>query len=153
MDHPAYTATHETVIVHSLETLSGAKGRDAFIQLALSAEDEESANFFMQAAEMLSAYHSKTSPIKDLSVYGPLVFARAANGAVFIPLPLDAAIWTERASQRVPEAFTAYKAANPGVKEFDVWVTGTVSRMAKDEMTKLGAQVSEKVDKRIDFVF
>ena len=153
LDNQAYTATHDTVIVQSLDSLSGARGRDAFIQLALSADDEESANFFMQVAETLRAYHSKVSPIKDISVYGPLVFARASSGAVLIPLPLDAAIWTERASQRVPAAFSAYKAANPGVKKFEVWVTGSASKMAKEELAKLGGQVSEKVDKRIEFVF
>ncbi len=153
LDNQAYTATHDTVIVQSLDSLSGARGREAFIQLALSADDEESANFFMQVAETLRAYHSKVSPIKDISVYGPLVFARASSGAVLIPLPLDGAIWTERASQRVPAAFSAYKAANPGVKKFDVWVTGSASKMAKEELAKLGGQVSEKVDKRIDFVF
>jgi len=153
LDHQAYTATHETIIVHSLEGLSGARGRDAFIQQALTTEDEESANFFMQLAETLRGYHSKVSPIKELSTFGPLVFAKASNGSVLIPLPLDRGIWTQRASQRVPAAFAAYKAANPGVKKFEVWVTGSLSKMAKEELAKLGAQVSEDVDKRIEFVF
>jgi len=153
LDHPAYTATQDTVIVHALEALSGARGREAFLQLSLSADDEESANFFMQMAETMKGYHSKVSPIREISAYGPLVFAKASNGSVLIPLPLDHGIWTERASQRVPAAFSAYKAANPGVKKFEVWVTGTVSKMTKAELAKLGAQVSEKVDKRIEFVF
>ncbi len=153
LDHQACTATHETVIVHSLEALSGARGRDAFIQQALTAEDEESANFFMQLAETLRGYHAKVSPIKELSTFGPLVFAKASNGSVLIPLPLDRGIWTQRASQRVPAAFAAYKAASPGAKKFDVWVTGTLSKTAKEELAKLGAQVSEAVDKRIEFVF
>jgi hypothetical protein len=153
LDHQAYTATHDTVIVQSLGTLSRARGSDAFIQLALSADDEESANFFMQVAETLKAYHTKVSPIQDISVYGPLVFAKASNGSVLIPLPLDGAIWTQRASQRVPAALLAYKAANPGVKKFEVWVTGAASKMAKDELAKLGGQVSEKIDKRVEFIF
>ncbi len=153
LDHQAYTATHDTVIVQSLETLSGARGRDLFIQQALTADDEESANFFMQIAETLRGYHSKVSPIKDISAFGPLVFARAASGVALIPLPLDAAIWTERASQRVPAAVSAYKAANPGAKKFEVWIIGTASKMAREELAKLGGQVSERIEKRVEFVF
>jgi hypothetical protein len=153
LDHPSYTVTQDTVIVHSLEALPGARGRETFIEQALTADDEETANFFMNIAETMKGYHSKVAPIQQISVNGPLVFAKASNGVVLIPLPLDAAIWTERASQRVPMAVASYKAANPSVKKFDVWITGTASKMVKDEMGKLGGLVSEKVDKRIDFVF
>ena len=107
LDNPSYTPTSNTVIVSSLEALSGAGGRDAFIQQALSAVDEETANFYMNIAETMKGYQSKGSPIREISVYGPLVFAKAANGVVLIPLPLDHGIWTERASQRVPMAMAA----------------------------------------------
>jgi hypothetical protein len=153
LDHPSYTPTHETVMVQSLDTLTGARGRDAIIQLALSADDEESANFFMNIAETLRSYQSKVAAIREISVYGPLVFAKAANGVVLIPLPLDHGIYTERASQRVPMAMGAYKAANPGSKKFEAWVTGTVSKLAKEEMAKLGIQVIEKVDKRVEYLY
>lgn len=153
LDHPSYTPTHETVMVQALEALSRAKGREAFIQLSLSADDEESANFFMNIAETLRGYQSKTSPIGEISVFGPLVFAKAANGEVLIPLPLDHGIWTERAGQRVPMAMAAYKAANPATKKYEAWVTGTVSKLAKQEMAKLGVQVVEKVDKRVEYIY
>ncbi|GKT10299.1 hypothetical protein [Desulforhabdus sp. TSK] len=153
LDHPSYTPTQETVIVQSLASLSGAKRREVLLKLALSADDEESANFFMNTAETLGGYQSKVAPIKDLSVYGPLVFAKAANDTVLIPLPLDHGIWTEMASRRVPMAMAAFKGANPGSQKFEAWVTGTVSELAKEEMAKLGIQVVEKVVNRIEFVY
>lgn len=153
LDHPSYTPTHQTVIVTSLESLSGAKGRDAFVRQALSANDEDTANFFMNVAETLRGYQSKTSPIRQISVFGPLTFAKAANGSVLIPLPLDHGIWTERAAQRLPEAMSAYKAAHPDSRKFEAWVTGTVSKGAKEEMGKLAIQVVENVDKRIAFLY
>jgi hypothetical protein len=153
LDHPSYTPTRHTVIAHSLEALPGAQGRAAFVQQALSADDEETANFFMYIAETMRGYARKGSPIREISVYGPLVFAKAANGVVLIPLPLDYGIWTERASQRVPMAVSAFKAANPDVKKYDVWVTGTVSKLVKEEMGKLGLQVVEKVDKQVGYVY
>lgn len=70
-----------------------------------------------------------------------------------VALPLDHGFWTERASRRVPEAIAAYKAANPGAKKFEFWVTGTVSKLAKDELAKLGVQVVERVDKKVEYVY
>ena len=107
----------------------------------------------MNIAETLRSCQSKVAPIREISVYGPLVFAKAANGVVLIPLPLDHGIWTERASQRVPMAMSAYKAANPNSKKYEAWVTGTVSKLAKEEMAKLGIQVVEKVDKRVEYLY
>jgi hypothetical protein len=119
------TPTQHTVIVSSLEVLSGAKGRDVFLRQALSADEEEPANFFQCVVETMRGYHSKIAPIQDISAYSPLIFARASNGTVIIPLPLDRAIWTERASQRVPDAMSSYKATNPRSKKFEFWLTGT----------------------------
>jgi hypothetical protein len=153
LEHPSYTPTHATVMVQSLESLSGATGREAFVQLALSADDEESANFFMNIAETMKGYNSKVSSIREISVYGPLVFAKAANGVVLIPLPLDHGLWTERAGQRVPMAMDAHKAANPGSKKYEAWVTGTVSKLAKEGMGKLGVQVVEKVNNRVEYLY
>lgn len=153
LDHQSYTPTQHTVIVNSLEALSGARGRDTLIQQALSANDEESANFFMNMAETIRGYQLKVSPIKQISAYGPLVFARANNGIVLIPLPLDYGIYTERASQRVPAAVAAYKTSNPDVKKMEAWVTGAMSKRAKEELAKLGIRVLERVDKQIEFVY
>jgi hypothetical protein len=153
LDHPSYTPTHDTVITQSLEALKGAVGRDAFVRQALTADDEETANFYMTMAETLRGLQQKVAPIQEISAFGPLVFAQAANGVVLVPLPLDQGFWTERASQRVPAALTAYKAKNPAVKKVEFWVTGTVSKLAKEELSKLGVKVVERVDKQIDYVY
>lgn len=153
LNHPNYTPTHDTVIANSLDALKGSMGRDAFLQQALSADDEETANFYMYVAETMRGYHQKVSPIQAISVYGPLVFGKAKNGVVMVPLPLDQGFWTERASQRVPNALDAYKGNNPLAKNFEFWVTGTVSKLAKDELAKLGVKVVESVDKRIEYIY
>jgi len=153
LDHPSYTPTQTTVIAGSLEALSGAKGRDAFLRYALSADSEEGANFFQYMAEMLRGYQAKVGPVQDIKVFGPLVFARAANGSVIVPLPLDYAIWTERAGQRVPDAMHSYKAMEPGMKKCEFWLTGTASQTAKDEAAKNGIQIVENVGSRLEFLF
>ena len=53
LDHPAFTPRHDTIIVAALEQLGNVRGRDRFLTLALSAEDEVSANYFQNVAEIL----------------------------------------------------------------------------------------------------
>ena len=153
LDHPSYTPTHDTVIVQSLEILAGARGRDAFLQQALSANDEESANFFQYVAETMKGYQLTVAPVREISAFGPLVFAKTAAGIVLIPLPIDRGIWTERAAQRVPDAIAAFKSVSPESRKFEVWLTGTASKRVKEEMERRGAKVMENVGKRIEFVY
>lgn len=153
LDHPSYTPTHDSVIVASLEDLKAAGGRDAFLQQALTADDEETANFYMQTAETMRGLEQKGASIQNIRVFGPLVFARTSNATVLVPLPLDRGLWTERASQRVPDAIAAYKAVSPNSKKFEFWVTGTVSKLAKDELAKQGVKVVEHSDRQIEFVY
>ena len=153
LDHPSFTPRHDTVIVGSIEALSGANGRDAFIELCLSAGDEESANFFMQMAETLRGYHEKISPVKELTVLRPVVFARSVNNDVLVPFPLDYGFWTERADRLVPKLINDYRASSPRKpNKIEVWVTGRVTPLAKQQLNGLRVQVVEQVDNRIAFV-
>ncbi len=89
-----FTPRHDTVIVSSLATLNDAQGKDAFIRRILSANDEETANFFQYMAETMRGYQETVSPIMDIKVVSGLVFAKAKDGSVLIPLPVDYGIWT-----------------------------------------------------------
>jgi hypothetical protein len=47
-------------------------------------------------AEILAAYQQTVSPIQEIAPPG-IILARAANGTVLIPFPLDYGVWTVRA--------------------------------------------------------
>ena len=155
LDHPAFTPTHDTVLVGSLATLTSARGQATFINLALTAEDEESANFFQNMAETMRGYNDSVSPIKDITVAFGVIFAKAENGSVMIPFPLDRGVWTERAAWVIPNALNSYKKAT-GAKSLgkvELWVTGTVTPLAKLESAKLGLDIVENVDQKIEFMY
>jgi hypothetical protein len=153
LDHPSYTPRHSTVICTSLSALGSARGRDAFIKMALSAHDEETANFFMNTAETLRGYHLGVAPIQDITVIAPILFASGSNGHVVIPFPLDYGVYTERASKLFPDVLARYQAASPAkVKKYEFWVTGTLTPLARQQLGKLGVQTVENVSKRIQFV-
>jgi len=152
LENPNYSPRHTTVIVANLMKLEGAQGRDAFIKYSLSATDEESANFIQNVAETIRGYQETVSPIKEIMMYSNLVLAKSKEDNVLIPFPLDYGIWTEKYEQLITNLIETYKKEiSPDVK-FDLWVTGTVSPLARKNLEELGVQVAEKVYERIDFV-
>jgi len=148
LDYNQLSPRHKTVIVASLERLSGARGREAFINFALQAHDEDSANFMQNMAELLAAYQQTVSPIQEITAPG-IILARAANGMVFIPFPLDYGVWTVRAERVVKNTLAGYKTGSRGQAEFELWVTGTVSPLARKQLEAQGIKVTEHVDRRI----
>jgi hypothetical protein len=151
LDHPVFTPRHDTVITAALADLKGANGRDVFLQAILSAQDEVGANFFMNMAQTLQGYNETVSPIEDIALVNGLTVARAKNGRALIPFPLDRGVWSERGSRILSHLKQNYEAA--GFKGgYDLWVTGTVTSRARQELPALGIAVTENVDERIGFL-
>jgi hypothetical protein len=148
LNHRAFTPRHQTVIVACLEKLSGAKGREAFIQFALAADNEDTANFFQNMAEILRGYHETVSPIQEIRVPGVLT-ARAANGTALVPYPLDYAVWSVRAERVVKNSLAGLKSGQRRPAKIELWVTGQVSPLFRQQLKAQGIQVVEKVDRRV----
>jgi len=142
---------HKTIIVANLERLSGARGRDVFINFTLRATDESSANFMQNMAEILAAYQQQVSPIQEITAPG-IILAQATNGRDLIPFPLDYLIWTVRAEQVVKNTLAGLQATGPTPARFDLWVTGMVSPLARRQLEAQGIKVVENVDRRIDMM-
>lgn len=148
LNHNQLSPRHQTVIVASLEKLSGARGRDDFIQFTLRAHDEDSANFMQNMAEILAAYQLTVSPIKEIKT--PLIIlALADNGTVLIPFPLDYGVCTMRAERVVKNTLAGYKISGRSPASFELWVTGAVSPLARSQLEAQGIKVTEHVDRRI----
>ena len=153
LDHPNFTPRQDTVIVTSLSALKRTKGREDFVRFILAANDEESANFVMNIAETMKGYHETVSPIQEIKVTSGLVFAKAQNGSVLIPFPVDHFFWTEQADEFVRNSVRTQKSSGKpwpagGV---NLWVTGTASPLAKKTLEDLGIKVTEGVDQKIEF--
>ena len=151
LDHPHFTPRHDTIIVGSLYDMKGARGQGAFLKYVMSASDEVAANFFQDMAEMMRGYHEHVSPITDITPVGGFVVVKAANGSYMIPFPLDYGAWTSQAHR-----YFRYMRANyrdPGFNDrFDVWVRGTVTPLTRRKVTEMGNTITERVDRRINFM-
>jgi hypothetical protein len=148
LNHNQLSPRHKTVIVASLEKLSGARGREALINFALQAHDEDSANFMQNLAEILVAYQQTVSPIQEITAPG-IILARAANGTVVIPFPLDYGVWTVRAEKVVKNTLASYKKTSRTPAGFELWVTGAVSPLARRQLEAQGVKVVERLSRRL----
>jgi hypothetical protein len=107
----------------------------------------------MNIAETMRGYHETVSPIQETKVTSGLVFARAKNGSVLIPFPVDHFFWTEQADEFVRNSIRTQKASGKQWPAGGVtlWVTGTVSPLARKNLEDLGIMATERVDQKIEF--
>ena len=151
LDHPIFTPRHQTVITTSLGTLQRLPGKDKFIRFILSAENETSANFFMNVTEILRGYQEKVSPLREIAFQGDLVLAKAENGYLFIPLPADYRLWTEDLYRSLAALVKTSTSSDVKTK-WELWVTGRVSPSTGGALKRLGILVIENVDQKIEFM-
>jgi hypothetical protein len=151
LDHPVYTPRQDLILVDSLHRLGTATGRDAYLNAAMAAADEVEANFFVNMAQILRAYHEKQGPITGITMVGPLTLAQTKSGAAMIPFALDYGVWTANAEKVSDGLKTTYRA--PGFNgNFEFWVTGTLSPTGKRELQARGFTVVELIGSRLDIV-
>lgn len=151
LDHPAYTPRHDLILVDSLYRLPGVPGRDRYLENALTAEDEVEANFFVNTAQLLRGYNETRDRITRITMIEALTVAQTRDGVAIIPFALDHGVWTANADHLSQYLKTSYKA--PGFAgRFELWVTGTVSPLARRELQARGFTVVEQAGARLDIV-
>ena len=151
LDHPAFTPSHDTIIAANLEQLVGVSGRDAFLNLAVTAEDEAEANVYAAMAQMLRGYHETVTRLAEITVVGRLTVAQTKAGQALIAVPLDRLVWTQRADQVSSNLKANYQ--RPGFNgTFDLWVTGTISPGARQELEQRGYRIVERIHTRVEIL-
>jgi len=152
LDSPTYTPRQSLLLVDSLARLGSATGREGFLNASLVADDEVEANFFVNTAQILRGYHETRGPITGLTIVQPLVVAQTKSGTAIIPFALDYGVWTANADRLSQQLKTSYRA--PGFNtRFELWVTGTASPRAKQELEARGFTVIERVGGIFDMVY
>jgi hypothetical protein len=150
LKHPYYSPRHETILVDALHTMQGTRNIDKFIYRANTAESFEDAFLFQRIAELLSEYHENVSPIKKI-VIGPtrgLPMAVTKDNKLIMTLLVDYGVWSRPAAEWIRELAKANSRVDPN-RKIELWITGTLSVLAKGEIESLGISVTEKAFDRL----
>lgn len=150
LKHPFYSPRHETILVDALYTMQGTRNIDKFIYRANTAESFEDAFLFQRIGELLSEYHENVSPIKKI-VIGPtrgLPMAVTKDNKLIMALLVDYGVWSRPAAEWIQELAKANNRIDPN-RKIELWITGTLSVLAKGEIESLGISVIEKAFDRL----
>ena len=138
-----FTPREQTLLVSALAEMNGVADRERFVQMAALTHNPDVAFFRQRQAEMYAGYHRAVSAIERFIGVGPVSGARSVSGALVFNIPVDYVAWTEEIAGVMS---TADRLANqlPGIREKQLWVTGTLSPRARAEMRRLNWQVYER---------
>jgi hypothetical protein len=134
--------------VHALAEMKGVKNRGQFIKQALSAEYEEEAFLYQRMAEMLHGYHTHVKPIREIIPVRRLVVGYTSDQSIIATIPLDYLYWTERADHGSAALVQLNLTGRP-IKKTELWVTGTFTPRAMQELNSRGIVVRERVSEEL----
>lgn len=148
LNNSVFSPRHQTILVNALNELKGVTNRAGFVRLALASPNPTVAYLRQRQAEMYAGYHKAVAPIESFISFGDFAAARTNAGALVFNVPLDHLVWTEPVARLLTGANQLVKEL-PGVKEKQVWVTGTVTASARKEIESRGWQVMEQTEARL----
>jgi hypothetical protein len=148
LHHPAYSPRHETILVHALAEMQGVKNREQFIKQALYAEYEEEAFLYQRMAEMLHGYHTHVKPIKEIIPVRRLVVGYTSDQSIIATIPLDYLHWIERVDHGSAALVRLNLTGRP-IKKTELWVTGTLTPRAMQELNSRGIVVRERASEKL----
>ncbi len=140
--NPNFSPRHETIMVHALSEMEGARNRDKFIKQALFAESELDAFVFQQIAEMLYGYHTQVGTINEIIPVRRVAVGYTSDQTLVIALPTDYIYWTERAYVGL-DAILRLQSERP-VKQTELWVTGRITPKAREKIQARGLIINEQ---------
>ena len=143
LKNPDYSPQEATLLVGELDSMKNVAGREKFIALAAQATEESVALFMRLRAQMMAHYYAKVEKsVRIIEVNGTPLLQRK-DGVVAALVPLDYVAWTA-ALWRKESALSESAKKLPGIKGKKLWIEGTVSPMARQNLQSKGWKVKEK---------
>lgn len=138
-----YNTFEQTLLVGELETMSGVKGRDAFIYVASLANDETVAIFMRGTAQLTALFNKHIAPVDRMVEIGRLVFLKTKNGRMVGIFPVDNVFWTANLLQRQKDISQAMDSMR-GIRGKELWFGGPVDHTARKALEARGWKVVDR---------
>jgi pimeloyl-ACP methyl ester carboxylesterase len=137
----AYNPGIQTYLVQSLGELQGASQVDTFVRLATTAEVEDDAFLYQRIAQMMAGYSQNVSRITSLGVVDGLPVAANRQHVIVLCWPADQLLWLPRGERIVTAVDRIVDGLQPSGKQ--LWISGSVSPLARQNLTARGWAVHE----------
>jgi hypothetical protein len=145
INESTFSPREQTLLVSALDEMSGVGDRERLVQLAALTNNVDMTFFRERQAEMYAGYHKAVTPLAQFVSVGQLAAARARDGALVFNVPLDYLVWTDALGRLVANSDTLVNQL-PGVRQKELWVTGSLSPRARAEMQRLGWKTYENAE-------
>ena len=143
LKHPWYSPRHETVLVQALFEMKIVSNRQAFFEVATSAEFEEDALFFQRMAEMLFSYHHNVKPFERLvAIEDKLLMGVTRDQTLVGMLPIGYLPWRAELAEAA-DAVANWKAARH-IEHVELWIAGKSTPRASRELLAKGIAVRQQ---------
>ena len=143
LDHPYYSPRRKTIIAGLLSPMKDTKGREKFMEAALTADSEAAALYYQQMLEMVSSHHFGVSPIAAFELVEGVPAAYSDLKGWFLALPADRLYWTAEAQAPTDKLLFALLAAKRA--PITLWSLGDMTPQAVHELSRRGVQLGQKV--------
>jgi hypothetical protein len=94
-----FTPTLQTALVHALEQLPKARGRNTVIATAATINGEARARAFIGAVRMLGYHHEHVAPVHTIRMDGIAAVGTTASGELVVATDLDYVYWSAEAAE------------------------------------------------------
>ena len=149
INNTVFSPREQTLFVHALGEMNGVADRGALVRLSLSSQNPTVALFRQRQAQMYAGYNKSVTPLERFISLGTLfAVSRSVSGALVVNLPLDYLVWTEPMAQMLTLANQMVNEL-PGIKEKQIWLTGTLSPRARKEIESRGWQVRDRAEAQL----
>ena len=139
----SYTPREQTVLVSALYEMRNTLGRDQFIKFATDADHYDVTYFRQLEAEMYADLNRKDVRIKQFINLGHFAAGVTKNNGIVVCFPLDYLMWTVDMA-KVAATLTYKINALSWVTNKHMYLTGTLSPLARKNLTELGWDITDK---------
>lgn len=143
LDHPYYSPRRKTIVAGLLSPMKETKGREKFMEAALTADSEGGALYYQQMLEIISSFHFGTAPVEEIVLIEGMPVAISQKAGAFFTLPVDRVYWTQEAQGPIDKllfAILAFKRV-----PITLWVLGDMTPLAVHELSRRGVQLGQKM--------
>jgi len=149
LDNPAASPRHKTFIVAAIRDMKGVTGLGEIVARGRELASESEALQLQREAELARGHHVAVSPLREIVRVGDHVLFATAAGELAAALPADRLLWTQ-ATRDLAAGMTRHAEGDASIDDRAIWVTGSCSERARDELRERGFTLHEDASERLE---